>query len=121
MWFSGLFSGAQSMTHSEGMHFVTRRIEEQAESEGAPLGDIEKYMLRFSEEDPGFVIDEARMKEFERTISDDAFEKKITGLIKRAHEIDRSKDRALASKWKAAVRAIRSMDMYILVMLDAAL
>lgn len=114
-------SGGPSMTHSEGLHFVTKHIEDQAASEGAPLCDAEKYMLRFSEEDPAFVIDEKVMQEFERAISDEEFERKITGLIKRAYDADIQKDTTLRGKWKTAAKAVGSMDMYITVMLDEAL
>lgn len=114
-------SGGPSMTHSEGLHFITRRIEDQAAGEGSPLSDEEKYMLRFSEEDPAFAIDEKVMQEFERAISDEEFERKITGLIRRAYDADIQKDKALRGKWKAAAKAVGNMDMYITVMLNEAL
>ena len=65
--------------------FLANRIVRRAEEEGTPLPPAEKYMLAWSESDPGFKIDEKVIGDFERSGSEAAFESKISALLLRAY------------------------------------
>jgi len=94
--------------------FLISKVLEQADDDGIVLSELERRMLRFSEGTASEDDIEAA-EQFENEHDSDAYEAKIARLLRRAYERDGQKNR-----WHAAVRALRSEDWYILVMLQQA-
>jgi hypothetical protein len=106
---------------SEAKDFFVSAILSQAAREGVALSDDERWMLRFSESDPGFVVDPARMQQLEAEMSDQAYEAKVTGLIRRAYEHDRRQNSDADATYHEARGVLGRGDHYLLVMIDQAL
>ena len=66
--------------------FFIRKILEQAESEGVILSKAQQSMLAWSESDPCFKQDPKLNRQFEKEISQDEYEKKVQGLLKRGYK-----------------------------------
>jgi len=97
--------------------FLADRVIEQAAREQVPLSDIEKRMLTFSETmdaEPDYAASAA----FDEQCDEEEYEAKVAGLLKRAYS--RDKENNNLGLWKAALRALRNQDCYILVMVDQA-
>ena len=97
--------------------FLADRVIEQAAREQVPLSDIEKRMLTFSETmdaEPDYAAPAA----FDEQCDEEEYEAKVAGLLKRAYA--RDKENSNLGLWKAALRALRNQDCYILVMVDQA-
>ena len=108
-------------TESEAKGFFVAAILSQASREGVVLSANERWMLRFSESDPEFVVDPARVHEFESETSDRAYEAKVAGLIRRAYERDRQLDSDAGAMYREARNCLSRGDHYLLVMVDEAL
>ena len=97
--------------------FLADRAIEQAAREQVPLSDIEKRMLTFSETidaEPDYAASAA----FDEQCNEEEYEAKVAGLLKRAYA--RDKENSNLGLWKAALRALRDQDCYILVMVNQA-
>ena len=68
-------------SQAEAKSFFVDRIVSQASAEGQPLSDNERWMLRFSESDPDFIVDLHRVAQLEAEISDSDYEDKIVGFF----------------------------------------
>ena len=90
---------------------------EQAVNDGIMLSDFEKRMLNFSE-GTGSATDIEAAEQFENEYDNDAYEAKIANLLRRAYQRDAKLGQQ--HRWKDAVRALRSEDWYILVILQQA-
>lgn len=106
------------MRISEAKDFLVRQTAEQAQLEAVPLSDLEKRMMYFTEsaeasEDPIKLNDE-----FEAQYETDAYESKISGLLKRAHARVKKDGAESLRLWDESVRLLRQGDHYILVLLD---
>ena len=101
--------------------FFVDKIIAQASREGRPLSENERWMLSFSEFDPDFVVDVARVRALEAEIPDAEYEKKVAGLAERAYESDLASDPEASSTYKEAFRVLGQGDHYILVMLGQGL
>lgn len=108
-------------SESQAKHFFIDKIVAQAAREGAPLSEDERWMLGFSEYDPEFVVDVARVERFEQKVPEDAYEAKIAGLIDRACELDVAADRAALESYRHAYRVVEQGDHYLTIMLKPAL
>jgi hypothetical protein len=80
----------------------------------------EATMLSWSESDPDFVVDPELPERLAAEISDEEYEKKITGLPVRRLAAEVRQDPAAEALWKHATEVLRQGDHYILVMLDVA-
>jgi hypothetical protein len=106
---------------ADAKRFLIARVIAEADLEHAPLLDVEKRMLAFSESDPSFTEDPAAINdEFERSCNTDEYESKITQLLKNGRDRDGESTPDREQEWKDALVALRREDHYILVMAAAA-
>jgi len=96
--------------------FLISRVIAEAELERAPLSDVEKKMLHFTEVHPSLPDIYDVYAEFERDYNSDEYEKKVAGLLKNARDNDRKQSADAEQPWKDALNALRAEDHYILVM-----
>jgi hypothetical protein len=110
------------MVHSqtEAKRLFVEKVVMQARLEGVSLSDAERTMLSWSESDPDFVIDPQLPERLAAEISDEEYEKKVTGLLVRRFAAEVGQDPGSDAKWKQAAEVLRQGDHYILIMLDAA-
>ena len=108
-------------SQGEAKRFFVEKIAAQAVREGHPLSDNERWMLSFSESDPEFVVDSARVSALEAEIYDAEYEEKVAGLAKRACAMDIKSDPGALTTYREAYRVLSRGDHYILVMLDRGL
>ncbi len=106
-----------SLRAESAKEFLISKVLRQADDDGVLLSDLERRMLSFSEgtasaED----IDVA--EQFENEHDSNAYEAKIARLLRRAY--DRDATLGQKNRWRDTVRALRSEDWYILVMLQQA-
>jgi hypothetical protein len=99
--------------------FLAERIAAQAEREGAPLDELERKNLYFSEtyEAPDDALEVA--SEFGKTHDDAEYEKKIAALAKRAYKADEGSATVL-QRWREAMARLEPEDHYIEIMLEQA-
>jgi hypothetical protein len=57
-------------SQGQAKRFFVGRIVTQAARDGRPLSDAEQWMLSFSESDPEFVVDPARVERVQNEITD---------------------------------------------------
>jgi hypothetical protein len=110
------------MVHSqtEAKRLFVERVMMQARLEGVSLSDAERTMLSWSESDPDLVVDPQLPKTLAAEISDEAYERKISGLLVRRFAAEVDQDPGAEAQWKQAVEVLRQGDHYIIIMLDAA-
>jgi hypothetical protein len=108
-------------SQSQAKTFFVDRIVGQARAEMHPLSENERWMLRFSESDPEFRVDLARVSEFETEISASDYENKIVGLIQRAYQRDIEADSGAQALYREASLALHQGDHYLLIMIDQVL
>jgi hypothetical protein len=110
------------MVHSqtEAKRLFVERVMMQARLEGVSLSDAERTMLSWSESDPDLVVDPQLPKTLAAEISDQAYERKISGLLVRRFAAEVDQDPGAEAQWKQAVEVLRQGDHYIIIMLDAA-
>jgi hypothetical protein len=106
-----------SLRAESAKEFLISKVLRQADDDGVLLSDLEKRMLSFSE-GSGSAADTEAVEQFENEYDSDAYEAKIARLLRRAYH----RDAKLGQKprWDDAVRALRSEDWYIVVMLQQA-
>jgi hypothetical protein len=105
-------------TQTEAKRFVVDRVLRQTHTEGVPLSETEQQMLSWSESDPDFVGDPRLPERLASEISDDAYEKKIRGLLARSFAADEAASPASADQWRRASKILHQGDHYISVMID---
>ena len=108
-------------TERDAKNFFVERIVAQASEESKPLSDTEQWMLRFSEADPEFEVEPAKVDAFEREISQEEYEARIVGLLQRRYRLDVAADRKAADEYRQAFGVLNQGDHYILCMITAAL
>jgi hypothetical protein len=97
--------------------FLVDRIAAEAEREVAPLNEIEKAMLAFSE--PGASAEElGTARAFERDFDDQEYEKRIARLARAVY--DRDVEAGRKAEWDEALDELASEDFYLMVMLEQA-
>lgn len=105
----------------EAKTFFVDKIVAQAEDEGRSLSPDERWMLRFSESDPDFVVDPVRVERLSQEISDSDYETKVAGLLQRSYRRDLSIDPSARAEYAAAAARLREGDHYLSIMIDRAL
>ena len=108
-------------SQGQAKRFFVDKIVAQATQKGHPLSDNERWMLSWSESDPGFAIDVARASALEAEISDEDYERKAAGLAKRAFAKDIASDPGARTIYKEAYRVLSEGDHYMLIILDRGL
>jgi len=78
---------------ADAKRFVVSKVLEQGEGEGVSLSKAERHMLSWSESGPDFILDDELAEALARESSDEQFEHKVSGLIRRAFERDVGADR----------------------------
>jgi hypothetical protein len=101
--------------------FFVERILAQAEAEGVQLSDNERWMLRFSESDPNFALDPARVAQLEAEVLEEDYERKVAGLVHRAYQADARASGSATATYREAAAVLHQGDHYLLVMIDRAL
>ena len=97
--------------------YLAEKIVAEAKRQGAPLSDVERKMLYFSEEDQLCASMRAVSNAFDRDYNQDEFEQKIAGLV-RALKASQSPEEQ--EKWDEAVLKLCDGDHYLLVLIDGA-
>jgi hypothetical protein len=108
-------------SQAEAKSFFVNRIVGQASAEGQPLSDNERWMLRFSESDPEFILDLHRVAQLDAEISDSDYEDKIVGLLERSYQRDASAGTDAQALYREASATLHQGDHYLLIMIDRAL
>jgi hypothetical protein len=108
-------------TQGQAKRFFVDRIIAQAAKEGRPLSENERWMLSFSESDPEFVVDPARVTALAAEIPDAEYEAKVSGLIERACAADIASHPDVLPTYKEAFAVLNQGDHYLLVMLKRGL
>jgi hypothetical protein len=108
-------------SQGQAKRFFVGRIVTQAARDGRPLSDAEQWMLSFSESDPEFVVDPARVERVQNEITDEDYESKVAGLLQRAWNHDVSSDPNARERYCEALRVLNQGDHYLSVMIDRAL
>ena len=109
------------ISQEQAKKFFIERIDHQAQKDKRPISEAENYMLRWTETESGFVINQTLIDKFNEETTDEAFEKKIGVLLERAYASDISNDPRMKETYRNAYHALRKGDHYILVMIGEAI
>jgi hypothetical protein len=93
------------MDSTAAKEFLISRVVQQAQDEGNSLTEIERKMLYFTEVDPSLPDIYEVNAEFERDFDSDEYEAKITGLLKRARDADRTQSPLQGRQWDDLISA----------------
>jgi hypothetical protein len=107
-------------TQAEAKHFFVEKVIQRARNEGVSLSKAERWMLLFSESDSEFHVDPRLVDELASEMSDEAYETKIAGLLKRSYAADIAADAAARAVWQQAHSVLAHGDHYIQIMIDRA-
>ena len=107
-------------SQAEARLFFVERIVQQAQRDGVPLSDDERETLLWSESAPDSVADPMLAERLAAEISEDDYESKIVGLLKRSFKRDIAADPGAKDEWRAALTALSRGDHYILIMIGEA-
>jgi hypothetical protein len=111
----------QFRTVKEAKDYLAGRIAAEATREGAPLSEIERKMLYFSETD-WTLPDMAEVSaEFDREYDQDEYERKIGGLIREITSRDHSQSQTDTEAWDEAVVKLSEGDHYLSVLVNPSL
>jgi hypothetical protein len=108
-------------TQAEAKQFFATKAIARAQLEGTPLSGAEQRMLWWSESDPEFSADPALGEQLASEISDEQYETKIAGLLKRSFAADVAAGIDARSMWQQARSVLKQSDHYILIMVDRAI
>jgi hypothetical protein len=104
-------------TVDSAKQFLLSKLSARAADDGVPLDEIEKRMFLFSEVSgkPDFEAN----KIFEEKYNSEAYESKVSKLLRKAYTHDQ-KSPDDTNEWKDALKALKHEDFYGLVMVDEA-
>lgn len=104
----------------EAKEFLISKIVAQAQSENAPLSEVERKMLYYTES--GWTLPDIMEvnEEFDREHDQDKYEQKITKLVAKAYKRICKGPRNEYDQWWAAIHFLQKEDHYILVMVQLA-
>ena len=107
-------------TGREAKEFLTSKIVAEAQHENAPLSEIERKMLYFTES--GWTLPDITKvsEDFDREYDQDKYEQKIAKLITKTDKRIRKGSRDDYDRWWAAIRFLQREDHYITVMIRLA-
>ena len=97
--------------------FLISKVLQQADEDGILLSELERRMLSFSE-GTASPDDIEAAEQFDIEYDSDAYEATVARLLRRAYQRDAKLGQG--HLWRAAVRALRSEDWYIVAMLQQA-
>jgi len=101
----------------DAKEFLVSKIVEEAQRESAPLSEVERKMLYFTE-NYWTLPDMMEVNEaFDRDYDTAEYEKKIAQLARHAHARTRKENPQELEDWKDAIGILSKEDHYILVML----
>lgn len=106
-------------TARDAKEFLVDRILSQANRDGVTLSDVERKMLYFSETAWTLPDMAEANQEFDSHYDQGEYERKIGGIVRNIQR-EPNPDQGNARAWDQAVRALRSEDHYILVLIDSA-
>ena len=106
-------------TDREAKEYLARRIADEAKREGAPLTEVERKMLYFTES--GWTLPDimAVNEEFDRDYDQDEYEQKIGALVGKIQARDAAQSEQDQADWDDAVLKLSEGDHYLLVLIDA--
>jgi anthranilate/para-aminobenzoate synthase component I len=102
-------------TQTEAKAFLVSKVAAQAAREGAVLSEAEQYMLSWSESDPDFTPRPELAEALQAEMSDQQYEAKVAGLLRRAFETG---DESEQNLFREAQAKLKEGDHYILVMAE---
>ncbi|HSL20476.1 MAG TPA: hypothetical protein VK886_03010 [Vicinamibacterales bacterium] len=108
-------------TEGQAKRFFVGRIVAQAASENTPLSSVERRMLSWSESEPEFTPDMSLPEQLAAQISDQDYEAKVAGLLRRAYSTDVSADNSAKQRYRKAYAVLKQGDHYLLLMIDQGL
>ena len=111
---------AEFRTDREAKEYLAGRIAEEAKREGAPLTEVERKMLYFTES--GWTLPDimAVNEEFDREYDQDDYERKIGELVGKIQARDAAQSQQDQATWDDAVAKLSEGDHYLLVLINAA-
>ena len=104
----------------EALDFIASRIADEAQRNGISLSEIERKMLYFSETAWTLPDIWTASDEFDRAYDQNAYEKKISRLIREAFARTKKLKGEEFDGWIAAIRRLGKQDRYLLVMIKQA-
>lgn len=108
-------------TQGEAKAFFVERVVAQAAGEALALSPAERHNLAWSESDPTFHPNPELAEQLKQEMTEEEFEAKISGLIKRAYEQDLRRDPSAKAAYREAYSKLIEGDHYIVIMIDRAL
>lgn len=107
-------------SQSQAKRLFADRVIQQASSEGIPLSAAERQMLFWSESDDEFKAGSPLPTALAAELSDEEYEAKICGLLRRRFQADLSSGTRARERWRRALAVLQQGDHYITVMVDRA-
>lgn len=106
-------------TVRDAKNFLAGKIVEEAKLEGAPLTEVERKMLYFTE--TGWTLPDMKevSAEFDRGYDQGQYEQKIGGLAARLQARLEVQDEQGRETWDRAIEKLSHGDHYMLVLVDA--
>lgn len=107
------------MKNKQAKEFLVQQVAEQASRENAPLSEIEKQMMYFTESDPASCENPAELNDqFEAEYDTAEYEAKMSRLLHHAYDRLKAEDPVGKRTWDGAIRTLRRGDHYLLVLWD---
>jgi len=106
-------------TIREAKEYLAGKIVEEAERQGAPLTEVERKMLYFTE--TGWTLPDmmAVSAEFDRDYDQDEYERRIGGLVRGIEARNEACNEQEQETWDDAVLKLSDEDHYLLVLIGA--
>jgi hypothetical protein len=104
------------MNVQQAKDFLVQQATEQAVLEGAPLSDLEKRMMYFTETDDCSADPVALDETFEAEYDIDEYETRMLGLFRNAYKRLKKEYPERVHRWNEAIRLLSEGDHYILVL-----
>lgn len=104
-------------TIKEAKDFLAGELAAEAEREGAPLSEIERKMLYFSETDWTLPDMASVSAEFDRDYDQDEYEQKIAELARKVERRNRAENPEEKAAWQDALNELSEGDHYLTVLI----
>jgi hypothetical protein len=100
----------------EAKDFLVTQAAEQAAFEGAPLSDLEKRMMYFTESDGAIEDPSTLNEEFDGQYDSEEYESRISKPLHHPHARAKKENTRTARPWSEAIRALSKDDHDLLVL-----
>jgi hypothetical protein len=100
----------------EAKDFLVTQAAKQATLEGAPLSDLEKRMMYFTESDGAIEEPSKLNEEFVVQCDSQEYESRISKLLHHAHARVKKENAETARLWSEVIRTLSKGDHYLLVL-----